>query len=71
MGLAQQLESAMQPKWDRKPDGSYEGIGFRQGKVELKRNAKKVWIMIVGGKEHELGRRATFDTAERALAKLK
>ena len=58
------------PKWDKKEDGTYVGTGFKQGKVELKRGKGKSWIMVVGGKEHDLGRRASFDTAERKLASL-
>lgn len=56
------------PTWKKRDDGSYEGVGFKHGKVELKRGKGKSWVMVVGDKEHDLGRRASFDTAERKLA---
>lgn len=69
--IAEELRAAASgPTWRRNPDGSYVGIGFSNGPVELKRSGKS-WVMVVGGQECDLGRRATFDTAERKLAQLR
>lgn len=79
MGLAQQLHEAVSgPTWKRNPDGSFTGIGFRanrHGPVELKkktvgkRGATR-WFLIAKGQEFDLGRKASFDIAERKLSQL-
>ena len=51
---------------------AFTGVGFRQKQVELKKGPKaKQWLLVVDGKEYDLGKKASFTTAERKLATMR
>jgi len=55
-------------KWERQPDGGYQLLG---GKVKLERRGKEFFLVVPSvDKEISLGKRATFDSANRALDEL-
>lgn len=60
-------EAALCVEWDRTPTG-YEMM-YKGSLAVLSKKGKR-WVLSHGGREHDLGRKATFDTAERALQRL-
>lgn len=72
MGFSDQLKNALtEATWKRNSDGSFTGVGFRQGDVKLHKPDGKKWVMTVKGKDYPLGRKASFTTAEKKLATIR
>lgn len=69
MGLSLQLEAAVAaPKWTPTKDGYvFSRFGARAVRRVTKRGRAQ-WFLILDGKEHDLGRRASFDHAEGIIA---
>lgn len=63
-------ERAPQPlTWERNPDGNYRS---GDGSIQLVRPTRRgPWEMRIGDVSVDLGKRASFDTAERALAQIR
>lgn len=72
MGFSEQLTRALtEATWKRNSDGSFTGVGFKQGDVKLHKPDGKNWVMTVKGQDHALGRKASFTTAEKKLATIR
>ena len=50
--------------------GCYDGTGDLKGRMFVKRNAKREYLVILDGTPHSMGKKAGFDHADAIIQKV-